>query len=325
MENSGVTIIIPIYNVGNYLDNMLKSIFNQTFKDFNVVLVNDGSTDNSEDIIIEYNRVYHNIIYIKQENRGVSEARNAGIEKISAKYTLFLDPDDFIDETMIEKMYNKAEQTNADIVICGYETISDNLKTEINKFQVDEKKVYTNIEVMDMMLNWKVEGQLWNKLFLSENILNSDVKFEKGRIIEDLFPVFNQVSMANKIVFVNEPLYKYIYRKTSLLNSNKEMIIMEDQNFAYKSIIDLIIKQKKIPEDKYLSFVAFVQCSHIKSYIEFKFKYNKKIYEKFKVYDYTLKDIIKSKVSIKVKIKLLLFKIKVLHILYIIYFKFKNL
>lgn len=318
MYESGITVIIPIYNSEKYLDKMMASIYSQTFKDFNLVLVNDGSSDMSEKIVLRYMERYpDNIIYIKQKNKGVSEARNVGMTKIDKKYTLFLDSDDYIDKTMFEKIYEKAEKEQADITMCGYEVIYDYYERHENiKLNMDEGKVHTNSEILEKMLKNEIEGQLWNKMFLSRNLVGNSIEFPKGRIIEDLFPVVKMVSVSKKIAYIDEPLYKYRKRLTSLLHVNKELDIMKDQVLAYREISELV-KNKNLINDKiYYYFIAFVEAMNIKKCMEMNLKCNREIYERYIVDNLSIKEILTSSALFKVKIKLLLYKMNILHYFY---------
>lgn len=321
MDEHGISIVMAVYNVEKYLNIMLESIFNQTFKDFELIIINDGSSDNTGDIIAKYMKKYDNIFYLKQENKGVSEARNLGINDISKKYTIFFDGDDYIDKDMLQKMYFNAEKNKADIVICGYEKIYETKekirKRENNIFCAEENKVYTNAEVMELFMDFKVDGYLWNKMFLSKNILKYNMKFEKDRIIEDLFPAFKQVSISKKIVFINKPLYKYRQRDTSILHLNSELRIINDQHHAYYMMANLSKSIKGINKRKYYEFVAFVQATHIGKCVELNIKCNKDIYLKYQIDNLKcIQILLDVKKAIKVKIKLLLYKFNILHYIY---------
>lgn len=115
-----LTIIIPVYNRESTIEQTIESIENQTIKDFEILTVDDGSSDNSKNVIKKLMEKYRNIRYIYQENAGVSSARNTGIKNAKTKYISFLDSDDFYEEKFVEKMLNKIEENNSDIVCCGY-------------------------------------------------------------------------------------------------------------------------------------------------------------------------------------------------------------
>ena len=117
---SKVSIIVPVYNVEKYLKRCIDSLINQTLKDIEIIVVDDGSTDNSGQIIKKYQEKNSNIKYYKKENGGLSDARNYGMKYAQSEYIAFLDSDDFVDKTMYEKMYNKAIEDNADYVECDF-------------------------------------------------------------------------------------------------------------------------------------------------------------------------------------------------------------
>ena len=113
-----VSVIVPVYNVYDYLGKCLDSLVNQTLKDIEIIVVNDGSPDNSEEIIDIYKKKYKCIKAYKKENGGLSDARNYGIKRAQGEYIAFIDSDDYVDTQMLEKMYQKAKKDNLDIVVC---------------------------------------------------------------------------------------------------------------------------------------------------------------------------------------------------------------
>ncbi|MFR8734737.1 MAG: glycosyltransferase family 2 protein, partial [Clostridium perfringens] len=176
MKDIKISIVMPVYNVALYLREMLDSILNQTIDgNFQLIIINDGSTDESKKIIEEYKSKFNNLLYLEQENKGVSVARNLGIRYIEGKYTIFLDSDDYIEKDMFKLMYDKAEEESADTVICGYKKVYDykNKYEEEYLFKNIKDKVYNNLEVCERMLSMEIEGFTWNKLFLSKNIRDS--------------------------------------------------------------------------------------------------------------------------------------------------------
>lgn len=312
---SGISIIVPVYNVEKYLKKCLDSIFNQSFKDFNLIIVNDGSTDNSEKIINEYLEKYINIIYIKQENLGVSEARNVGLRKANKKYTMFIDSDDYIEKDTLESLYNKAENTNADMVIYGHENFyDDSSKIKSNDFKWDENKIYSNIEVMEMMLEYKILGYSHCKMYLSENIINKKMYFEKGRIIEDLFPVFKQVSLSKRIVFINKKMYKYRQRQSSLTH-NLSIKDIDDYKYAASMVYNYSKKFNQIKDNSQYTFLVAAEGRQLRNYMSLNIKCDKKIYKECEIEKVKLLNIIFNKdISNKVKLKLLLFNFNILHL-----------
>lgn len=313
-----ISIIIPVYNVEKYLTEMLDSIYNQTFLQFEIIIVNDGSTDKSEEIILKYCKKYNNIVYLKQNNLGVSEARNLAIKKIKGKYTLFLDSDDYIKNNMLEKLYNAIESNNADIAICGFKRIYENKnKEETVLFNVDKNKIYNNSEIVDKMLTAEIRGFLWNKLFLTKNVIKYNMHFEKGRYIQDWAPVFKQVINAEKIVFVNEPLYYYRQRENSNLHTI-DLKRIDDFNFAAKLICSYVEKSKiNINEKSYYRFMAQIQCAEISDCKKLGGIPNKSFYKKYSICNKSIGEIIfKVNASLRDKLKLVLYRMKILHLFY---------
>lgn len=319
MNNIKISLIIPVYNVDKYLREMLQSIFTQTFKEFEVIIINDGSTDNSEKIILEFKGKYNNLIYIKQENKGQSVARNTAIKYIRGKYTLFLDADDYLEKNMLERMYYEAERKLADIVICAYRKVYDykNDKIDTIVFNAEEGKIYNNIEVLNMMLDYKVKGYLWNKMFLTENIKSENMNFAEGKIIEDIFPVYKQVSASKKIVFINEELYNYRQRRTSSLHQKKSYKLINDYKFAMESIINYSKNINEIDKNKLLQFIINSQTVQIIDFLKLEKKISKEIYEKSCIVNLSIFNILfRYNISLKIKAKAILFNLRLLHIFY---------
>ena len=142
-----ISIIIPIYNLEKYLDKCIKSILNQTFKDFELILVNDGSTDKSGVICDNYKKVDDRIVVIHKENGGTSSARNIGIDIARGKYIGFVDGDDYIHENMYYELYENLIKNNSDISICKFVRVYDNSEMKFSNNNLLEEN-YSNIEAL---------------------------------------------------------------------------------------------------------------------------------------------------------------------------------
>ncbi len=232
-----VSIIVPVYNVEKYIDKCLNSLVNQTLKDIEVIVVNDGSPDNSEKIINKYVSKYPEIVkYYTKENGGQGSARNLGFLKSTGEYIGYVDSDDYIDLNMYEKLYNKAKNEDLDIVICENYVVfenSDKIITEPNYFTLDDNR------------NNAFFGKLGvcNKIYKREIIDN--VIFRSKVWYEDLDFTVNLLSKAKKIGYVNEPLYYYLYRQGSTMNNsnivkNLEILDAFDQIKSNKKDRELI-------------------------------------------------------------------------------------
>src|SRR5574344_234876 len=207
-----VSVIVPVYNVEKYIGKCLDSLVNQTLKDIEIIVVNDGSTDNSEEIIKEYKKNYNNIIYAKKENGGLSDARNFGLVYATGEYIAFVDSDDFVDKTIYEKMYAKAKETESDYVECDFYWSYPMKKTSnAYKNKLDTGIRYANKK--EMMTYARVVA--WNKLIKREIIKE---KFPVGMHYEDIEFFFKLIPNIKKFAFVEEPLVYYVQREGSLVN-----------------------------------------------------------------------------------------------------------
>lgn len=306
-----ISIIIPVYNVGEYIKECLDSILMQTYKDLQIIIVDDGSSDNTMDIVKGYDDKFKDFTILYQKNAGVSVARNTAFDHIKGEYTIYIDPDDFLELNMIENMYNRATKANVDIVISEfyvYYNSKDN-RNYVEKYNVDPRKIYNNYEVMDLVLNYELQGQLWNKLFKTELLKRINFSFEPNRYIQDAFPVFKAIYASKGICFIDKPLYYYRQRATSTVHK-KNAKLAEDYYHAMSSIINYI-KDKDIKVDrKSLNIFRIKVLSHfIAHYTNANEENNLKSFKKSKYNELSIKNkdfLFLSEISKDDKIKLLL-------------------
>ena len=217
-----VSVIVPFYNVEKYIDKCLNSLVNQTLEDIEIIIVNDGSKDNSETIAKEYASKYKDkIIYLENETGGLSDARNYAIPYATGEYIAFLDSDDYVEIDMYEQMYEKAKKENADIVECDFLWEYPNEKIE------SKGRIYKDKH--DILLNARVVA--WNKLIKKELIEKTKVKFPYGLRYEDVEFFYKLIPYINKLDIVNKPFVHYVQRDNSISNS---------QNSRTKEIIDIL-------------------------------------------------------------------------------------
>lgn len=203
-----ISVIVPVYNVEAYLEKCLESLVNQTLKDIEIIIVNDGSTDGSKKIIDKYAKKYSNVIAITKENGGVSEARNLGLEKATGEYIGFIDSDDWVSEDMYEKMYQKAKSENFDIVACDTEAIFPDKKMYISSNIKED-----NTSNKELMID--AYAVIWNKIYKRELI--KDIKFKKGmNFCEDVEFLYMVYSKVKTVGVIKEPLHNYLQREGSL-------------------------------------------------------------------------------------------------------------
>ena len=211
-----ISIIVPIYNVGKYLPRCIESILNQTFNNFELILVNDGSTDNSGVICDDYAKKDTRIKIVHKSNGGVSSARNAGLYVAKGEYIGFVDPDDYIDKNMYEKLYRLCVDNNSDIAICRFNR-EINGKIQ-NKESTEEIIELNNMEAMNELFKGNLyRFSLCNKLF-SKKCFN-DVLFPEERIHEDLSTTYKLFDNSKKTVYINYCGYIYVRRENSILTS----------------------------------------------------------------------------------------------------------
>lgn len=208
-----VSIIVPVYNIELYLQKCLDSILSQSFLDLQIIIVNDGSTDNSEGIIKNYAAKDDRILYLKKENGGLSDARNYGLNYVSGKYILFIDGDDYLDSKMVELLYKNAEENNSDIVECSY---YQDFGTKL----VLKSVAFTNIKE-DITFGC---CSVWNKLYKAELLQKSGVRFFKGVQYEDVNFNTKLLPFVNRKTSVSVPLYYYVQRQTSICHTYNEKL-----------------------------------------------------------------------------------------------------
>lgn len=218
MSKPLISIIVPIYNAEKYIKRCIDSILSQTYKELQIILINDGSTDNTLTILNEYVQYDSRIQIINKENTGVSETRNIGIEMSEGEYIGFVDADDYIEPEMYEKLYNSIEMTGADAACCGYYQDFQAYKYEIT---VDDSLIikdtnYYEINGIDNILGQYFRQDIrsgigdgnWNKLFRKDII--SGIRYDNTLYCEDVDFQIKVFEKCKKVVCIKEMLYHYV-------------------------------------------------------------------------------------------------------------------
>lgn len=225
MKKPIISVIVPVYNVENYLRQSLDSILNQTFSNTEIICVNDGTTDNSRQILEEYQKRDCRIKIIDKENGGLSSARNAGLKVAQGEFISFIDSDDWIDETMLEKLYKNITDLNSDISICAVHQFDE------QKQQIDDSNPYYTLGFFDETFDNRAFSyrdtrkfimdvcvMAWNKLYRKSLIDKCNAKFPDGKIFEDGPFFFSIFFKTDRVSIVREYLYYYrINRKGSIV------------------------------------------------------------------------------------------------------------
>ena len=209
-----ISIIVPIYNVEKYLPRCIDSILAQTFTDFELILVDDGSPDNCPQICDEYAKKDNRIKVIHKENGGVSSARNIGLDISNGKYLSFVDPDDIINTKYLDLLYNSID--DADFVYCEFIRFTD--KCNFNELLNSEFDVYTKENVYNCIYFWSAINPIWNKLIKKETIGN--LRFDNSlKNAEDTLFNFELLKRSHKVIHIRNELYGYFMRNDGAIGS----------------------------------------------------------------------------------------------------------
>ncbi len=211
-----ISIVIPAYNVKAYIDRCLDSVVNQTYRDLEVILVDDGSTDGTSKVCDIRGQQDSRITVVHQENGGLSAARNTGLNYCHGEYVFFLDSDDYLEENAMEIMLKKAEETEADIVCCGIRKVYDRQAAE--SFTRDCNLELNSVEaVREMMVSNTVCSTAWNKLY--RRSLWKDMFYPLGKKHEDEFITYKLLYAANRVIYIGREFYQYYQRSDSIMGN----------------------------------------------------------------------------------------------------------
>lgn len=223
LSNPKISVVVPCYNIAEYLPRCIESILNQTYRNLEIILISDGSTDNTDKVIKEYSLKDNRIIPVFKNNTGVSDTRNIGINMATGEYIGFVDGDDYIEPQMYEVLMKNALENNADISHCGYQMV---FPSRVDYYyNTGEKVIQDNLKgLKDIIRGDYIEPGVWNKLY-NKNILNNVFMDKSIRINEDVLFNFYAFVNSKKSVYEDIPFYHYILRKgsasTTKINDNK--------------------------------------------------------------------------------------------------------
>lgn len=321
-----ISVIIPIYNTEEYLEKCVKSIINQTYKNIEIILINDGSTSiNCVSICKNFEKIYDNVIFYNKKNNGVSETRNFGIEKANGKYLLFIDSDDWIEEDYIKILYQNIKQN--DLSICSYKQVFDNydLNNDIKKSERDI--ILSRTKTLEMLFwngkyKMNYQGFIFNKLFRKEIIDRYHIRFDNNICYnEDRLFIFDYLLHCNKPIYFSKYIgYNYYRREGSLTNQKKYKAKMYTEFIAFDKMSKLAVNRKlynidNLIRNEYInhSLQMFIKYNYLSEYVIEKYLNN--------AYKY-LRQVLSS-TNVKLRSKLSIVK-KYLIILYIGNFKKKK-
>lgn len=233
MGKPKISVIIPFYGVEKYIEKCLRSVLSQTFLDFEVILIDDGSLDNS--YLVAYNLVGEDNRFkiIRQKNKGLGGARNTGLSYAVADYVVFLDSDDWWDKFFLEKMYDSITKNTADIVFCGFQSFDENGKYVNCSRLASSVGVFSDKDVVrDLLITHHLA---WDKIYRRE--LFDGVQFPERRYYEDFSTIYKLHKNVKKVVVMDDKLYNYLRRNSGITGSITIKHI-NDLYLSYREIID---------------------------------------------------------------------------------------
>lgn len=253
MDELKVSVVVPVYNLENYIEKCIQSILDQTYKNYELILVDDGSADHSYDICQKYSECYNNIFAYSQENGGPNAARLTGVENSTGEYILFVDGDDWIESNMLEELVKKQQESGAEIVTSGAyrgsETENSKLLDSIEEGIYKEEKlneIYSRILINHQFNEPGVLYFLCAKLFKRKLLIDAlKIVPLEIRVAEDLAVLFACVVKTKSIMIVHDAYYHYIMRDESAVNS-QDNEFLKNINLAYNFMSSVLPKKQNI-------------------------------------------------------------------------------
>ena len=232
-----VSVILPVYNVEKYIRKCLESLIQQELKEIEIIVVNDGSTDKSLDIINEFMKLDNRIKLVNKNNGGVSAARNSGLMIANGEYVSFVDSDDWVEKSFLFKLYNLAKANSCDVAGCNFVISGENSKVEY-KYPLDEEKIYERqditSDIAEKIIAGTIKTNVWDKIYKREFLSTNSIKFDEKIIrFEDWYFYVEVCKHMNRCIYINEGLYNYRIIEGSL--SNK----------YYENFFEMIISMNK--------------------------------------------------------------------------------
>lgn len=252
------SFIVPVYNTEKYLKKCLDSLVNQTYKDFEIIVVNDGSTDKSSSIISKYQKKYKNIIVIDKENEGLSMARNRGVQKSSGKYIIFVDSDDYVSNKLLEEVDKKID--DSDILRFQIAT-EDEGYTKINEYHEEGFESMCGYDAFKNLSSYHFVEPAWCYVIRKNYYIENKFSFKKGVYHEDFGLIPYVIYKARKVKSIDFIGYYYIQRNGSIMNNNdykKTVKKAFDMLEQYKTmrLFAKNINRKNNLDDYFLSYIS---------------------------------------------------------------------
>lgn len=249
-----ISVIIPVYNVKDFVGKCLDSVVRQKYKNLDIVIVDDGSTDGSGEICNEFAVVDKRARVFHRKNGGLSDARNFGIKKAKGEIIAFIDGDDFVSEDFVGATYEEMTKSSVDVVVGGYNLVKP--KKEVVSGEEATVKLLTGQENIDIVA--------WNKLYRKSLFVDNDIWFPKGKKHEDTLTTYKVLSKARKVAYLDEALYCYVERGNSIMKTEKLEERLEMREMAAKEAVEYFKDDKDL---KQAAEVALLLAKY--AYIDF--------------------------------------------------------
>ncbi|MFC3904131.1 glycosyltransferase family 2 protein [Clostridium disporicum] len=254
-----VSVIVPVYNGEKYLRECIDSICNQSYTDLEIIIINDGSNDNTSKIAKQIESKDNRVIYVEHENKGVSYSRNKGLDLATGEYIVFVDCDDTIEKGYIELLFNQISKNNLDIVSCGYTDISIYGTIKLNDFYIGNSMLNKDEFINNIFKG--VGGTLWGKIFKTEIINKNKIRLNNNIFMcEDMLFVLQYSMQSKSFGAIEQSLYNY--------NRKNENSISSKINFEYFDNLIKVMKSIEVilNENKYdKNFIDSILCERIRS------------------------------------------------------------
>ena len=283
MEKTKISVIIPVYNTGKFLEKCLESVIKQSLKEIEIICVNDGSTDNSLEILQDFAKKDKRIVVVNQKNRGASPTRNKGLKATKGKYIYFIDSDDYLEErTMLEEIYNKCEENDLDMVVFDYYNDFGNRKEYVKNIEISNDILINKEEYIKDLINGKWGISIWGKLVKKDIFIENSIKFPENIFMgEDLLTSLKLVFFSKKVGKLNKAFYNYVQHENQGTKITKKEKAYEDLFYLYMEIEKFLKKQNIFFKYKNVFYSRIFQMCRTMLKEEYK---NTKVYIELKKY-----------------------------------------
>lgn len=259
METALISVIVPVYNVAQYLEKSIASIQQQTYQNLEIILVDDGATDESGRLCEQIDEQDERVLVYHKENEGLSQARNDGLKQAHGDYVIFIDSDDYIHPEMIASLYQQLVKEDADVSSCGVMNVYANSESPQTENQDDYFVCDTETFLREYLIGEKIPGTICNKLIKKE--IAAQLTFPKGLIYEDAYYHFDLIKVAKKYVVNTKPYYYYFHRGDSITTkpyAKKDLAYIDIYQKFYTEVV------KEYPN---LTEVAFFRLAYAHFFI----------------------------------------------------------